>query len=57
MKDPKLKNFTYSSYLKVTTIEGEKLVIEGWYRLTPDGLILTFNGKTYNEGWKEKLAT
>ncbi len=57
MKNPKLKDFTYANYLKVTTIpEGEKLVIEGWYRLTHDGLVLTFYGKTYNKGWKEKAA-
>ena len=64
MKDPKLKDFTYTYYLKVTTISGGsstpagvKLVLQGtWYRLTHDGLVLTFNGETYNKGWKEKAA-
>ncbi len=64
MKNPKLKNFTYSYYLKVTTISGGssipagvKLVLQGaWYCITHDGLVLTSNGKTYNKGWKEKAA-
>tara|TARA_R100001463_G_scaffold61711_1_gene114545 strand:+ start:1264 stop:1458 length:195 start_codon:yes stop_codon:yes gene_type:complete len=64
MKNPKLKGFTYTYYLKVTTISGGssipagvKLVLQGaWYRITHDGLVLTFNGETYNKGWKEKLA-
>ncbi len=64
MKNPKLKDFTYTYYLKVTTISGGsstpagvKLVLQGaWYRITHDGLVLTFYGKTYNKGWKEKAA-
>jgi len=64
MKDPKLKDFTYAYYLKVTTISGGssipagvKLVLQDtWYRVTHDGLILTCNGETYNKGWQEKLA-
>tara|TARA_R110002153_G_scaffold78503_1_gene200945 strand:+ start:877 stop:1050 length:174 start_codon:yes stop_codon:yes gene_type:complete len=54
MKNPKLKDFTYSHYLKVTSFDSVKLVIQGWYRLTHDGLVLTFNGDTYKKGWKEK---
>ena len=64
MKDFKLKDFTYANYLKVTTISegcdipaGVKLVLQGeWYRITHDGLVLTFDGETYNKGWKEKAA-
>jgi|TARA_R100000482_G_C5128275_1_gene150125 hypothetical protein len=59
MKDPKLKDFTYAYYLKVTTISkgcdipaGVKLVLQGtWYRITHDGLIRTFCGETYDKGW------
>ena len=54
MKNPKLKDFTYSHYLKVTSFDSVKLVIQGWYRLTHDGLVLTFNGDTYKKGWKVK---
>lgn len=64
MKDPKLKDFTYTHYLKVTTISGGsrtpagvKIVLQGtWYRITHDGLIRTFCGETFHKGWKEKLA-
>ena len=58
MKDLNLKDFTYAYYLKVTTIPaGVKLVLQGdWYRITHDGLVLTFDGETYSKGWKEKLA-
>ena len=57
MKDPKLKDFTYAYYLKVTTISGGssipasvKLVLQGdYYRLTHDGLVLTSDGETYKK--------
>ena len=60
MKNPKLKDFTYTYYLKVTTIAGgssipagvELVLQDAWYRITHDGLVLTFCGKTYNKGWK-----
>lgn len=52
MKDPKLKNFTYAYYLKVTQSNGAKVVIQGWYRSLSNGTILTFDGETYKEGWE-----
>ena len=47
MKDPKLINFTYANYLKITGDNGAKIVLQGWYRSLSNGTILTFNGKTY----------
>ena len=52
MKDPELKKFTYANYLKVTQSNGAKIVFQGWYRSLSNGSILTFNGKTYKEGWE-----
>lgn len=52
MKDPKLENFTYEYYLKVTKSNGAKVVIQGWIRSLNNITVLTFDGETYKKGWE-----
>ncbi len=47
-------NNEYTYYMKVTdTKTGAKIVFQGSYTVTPDGLILTVaGGNLYKKGWE-----